>query len=128
MMTNKEYQQQLVRMWDSIRSDCKGTSGCSSVDCNFCPFNGKVCNLATNTIFNAYKSIEIVENWAKQHPIVTNADKFREVFGFKPYTKNCINGEEKVSCTNCQCFYDGECAAHNRFWNAEYNPTKEGEE
>lgn len=129
MMTKEEYERNLIRIWDSIRSDFKGESGCTGVDCNFCPFNGKVCNLATNTIFNAYKSIEIVENWAKENPIKTNSEKFKEVFGFKPYTKNCINGEEKVSCANCQYFYDGECAVQNRFWESEYKEqTEEGEE
>ena len=28
------------------------------------------------------KSESIIEQWAKEHPFVTNADKFREVFGF----------------------------------------------
>lgn len=85
----------------------------------------KVCN-AGKLLFYSFEAIEIVEQWAEQHPVKTNSQKFEEVFGFKPYTKNCINGEEKVSCTNCQCFYDGECAAHNRFWNAEYKEPAEG--
>lgn len=127
MMTKEEYQKNLIRMWDSIRSDYKGENRCAGVDCTNCPFNGKVCYTEDGRIpFHAYEAIEIVENWAKENPIKTNADKFREVFGFEPYTKNCINGEEKVSCTNCQCFYDGECAAHNRFWNAEYKGKTEG--
>lgn len=29
------------------------------------------------------KSESIVEQWAKEHPIVTNGDKFREVFGIE---------------------------------------------
>lgn len=105
-------------MWDSIRSDCKGTSGCAGVDCNNCPFNGKVCNLATNTIFNAYKSIEIVENWVKEHPIKTNSQKFEEVFGFRP---NVFLREEAVSIC------DGYHRLDDTFWNAEYKGGVDGE-
>lgn len=127
-MTKEEYKENLIRMWDSLRTEFKGESGCAGVTCTDCPCHNGICDNGS-IMSNAYEAIDLVENWAKENPIKTNADKFREVFGFKPYTKNCINGEEKVSCTNCQCFYDGECAAHNRFWNAEYNEkTKEGEE
>lgn len=129
MMTKEEYQKNLIRMWDSMRkNEYEGIKACSGVRCEDCPLCGvcQACSCSVD-ICNAYKAIEVVENWAEQHPIVTNAEKFREVFGFKPYTKNCINGDEKVSCTNCQCFYDGECAAHNRFWNAEYKGGVDGE-
>lgn len=122
-MTKEEYQKNLIRMWDSVRTDNKGAENCGGVRCLDCP----LCMKAQCGPVNSFEYIDLVENWAKEHPFQTNADKFREVFGFKPYTKNCINGEEKVSCTNCQCFYDGECAAHNRFWNAEYKGGVDGE-
>lgn len=129
MMTKEEYERNLIRIWDSIRSDCKGKSGCTGVDCNFCPFNGKVCNLATNTIFNAYKSIEIVENWAKENPIKTNADKFEETFGFEAPMNRCITNN--VSCSGCE-YYEingeyGICRADERFWNTEYKEPAESE-
>lgn len=31
-------------------------------------------------------AVRIVEEWSKAHPIQTNADKFKEVFGFEPYS------------------------------------------
>lgn len=31
------------------------------------------------------EAVRIVEEWSKAHPIQTNADKFKEVFGFEPY-------------------------------------------
>lgn len=126
MMTNKEYQQQLVRMWDSLRTEFKGESGCAGVDCNNCPFNGKVCNLATNTIFNAYKSIEIVERWTNEHPIVTNADKFREVFGMEklPFY-SCIYTNK--NCEDCEYFIGMGCKPNSSFWNAEYKGGVDGE-
>ena len=30
-------------------------------------------------------AVRIVEEWSKAHPIQTNADKFKEVFGVAPY-------------------------------------------
>lgn len=124
-MTKEEYQKELVRMFDSLRDEHKGEENCTGISCSDCPFARKVCNTG-KLLFYSFKAIEIVEQWAEQHHVKTNSQKFEEVFGFKPYTKNCINGDEKVSCTNCQCFYDGECAAHNRFWNAEYKGKTEG--
>ena len=124
MMTKEEYQKELVRMFDSLRDDkFKGENNCIGVSCFDCPLYENGCSP-----FSTFEHIEIVEKWSRGHQIITNSDKFKEVFGFKPYTKNCINGEEKVSCANCQCFYDGECAVQNRFWENEYKPTKEGEE
>ena len=122
MMTKEEYQKNLVRMYDSLRTKYIGERSCRGVDCNNCPFDGKVCNIGEKN-FHAHKSIEIVENWAEQHPVKTNSQKFEEVFGFKPYTNNCINGE--VKCDKCECYDYGVCNA-SRFWDAEYNEkTKE---
>lgn len=120
-MTKEEYKENLIRLWDSLRTEYKGEKDCVGVGCRDCPLCNEV------GICNVYKSIEIVENWAKEHPVKTNAEKFKEVFGFKPYTNNCINGE--VNCDKCECYDYGVCDAHNRFWDAEYNEkTKEGEE
>ena len=120
-MTKEEYKENLIRMFDSLRTDCKGESACAGIRCADCPFYGKVCN-ATDTamfMFHVHEAVEIVEQWVKEHPIATNADKFKEVFGFKPFTNNCINGE--VKCKDCEYYDYGVCDAHNRFWNAEYN-------
>ena len=122
-MTKEEYQRNLVRMFDSLRTENKGEENCAGIDCSNCPFNRKVCNTG-KLLFYFFEAIEIVENWAKQHPIVTNADKFHEMFGIEPpRIRSCINFEE---CENCK-YYDGsECDANNRFWDAEYNEkTKE---
>lgn len=44
MLTEQEYQKNLLRMFDSIRSAHKGAKGCIGVKCSDCPINGKVCN------------------------------------------------------------------------------------
>lgn len=123
MMTNEEYQKNLVRMYDSLRTEHKGAKNCMGVSCDNCPFKGKVCNTCEK-YFRVYEAIEIVEQWVKEHPIVTNADKFYEMFGIDPPPiRSCINFKE---CEDCE-YYDGiECDADNRFWDAEYKGQTDG--
>lgn len=127
MMTKEEYEKNINRMWDSVRkNEYEGKTACSGVRCEDCPLWG-VCQACSRSVdvLNVYKAIEVVENWAKEHPIVTNADKFHEMFGIEPpRIRSCINFEE---CENCK-YYDGsKCDADNRFWNAEYKGGVDGE-
>ena len=51
-------------------------------DCNGCPLVGTACagcyELSEEQMINiVYKT----EQWSKEHPIITNARKFKEVFG-----------------------------------------------
>lgn len=121
-MTTEEYRENLIRMWDSLRTEYKGKRNCDGIECNNCPFNGKVC-YAGERLFHAYDAIEIVEtveNWAKQHHVVTNADKFREVFGMEklPFY-SCIYTNK--NCEDCEYFIGMGCKPNSSFWNAEYN-------
>lgn len=119
-MTKEEYKRNLIRMWDSLRIIHKGEKTCRGVGCVNCPL-GKVCNTGEK-IFRAYDAIEIVESWAKENPIVTNADKFKEVFGFEPLPiQSCVNSQK---CENCEYYCDYD--AINCFWDKEYKgQTKE---
>lgn len=73
------------------------------------------------------RPFKLVENWAKENPVKTNADKFKEVFGVEYDAMNsCIN--HGVKCRDCDYSEDGECDARNRFWSAEYKPKKEVED
>lgn len=53
--------------------------------CETCPMNGMrfdYNNFCAKVIEkNPQQAEQIVEQWAKEHPVITNADKFREVFG-----------------------------------------------
>lgn len=121
-MTKEEYQKNLVRMYDSLRTEHIGDRNCRGIYCEDCPFNGKVCNIGEKN-FHAHEAIEIVENWAKEHPVKTNADKFQDVFGFDM----TICWDDKPSCDGCP-FYDGigKCNSKEKFWDAEYKEqTKE---
>ena len=66
MLDSKTYQQELVRMWDSLRDDNKGSHGCNGVECNKCPLHDLKygCSSASSVIeiYNA------VEKWSKEHP------------------------------------------------------------
>ena len=120
-MTREEYKKNLIRMWDSIRNNHKGEETCDGMDCCDCPFNEEVCRAdgIKGVLFHSYEAIEVVERWAKEHPIVTNFDKFREVFGTVPSKDACVNANKL--CKECECFIDYRCNVRNRFWNAEYN-------
>lgn len=83
-MEMTQYQKDFVRMLDSMRVEHKGEATCLGVDAEECE-NCLLTNFCENDIcFNAEKVIEIVTQWAKEHPIVTMADKYKEVFGVEP--------------------------------------------
>ena len=121
-----QYQKDLVRMWDSLRTENKGAPNCGSVLCAKCPFYRVVCtsNCYTGVSFNAEKAIEIANDWAKEHPVKTNADKFKEAWGCepknrddmyycpRPFGKPDCSGtpDEDMSCEECR----------KAFWEAEY--------
>lgn len=74
-MINKEtYKKELVRMWDSVRTNSKGELTCSGVKCEDCPlYYVSVCHSYSSV--NAYevyekaiKCINYVERWSKEHP------------------------------------------------------------
>lgn len=128
MMTKEEYKENLIRMWDSVRkNECKGQITCLGVRCEDCPLNWEVCQCSSHSVdvLNVYKAIEAVENWAEQHPIVTNAEKFREVFGMEklPFY-SCIY--TNADCRDCEHFIGMGCKANGDFWNAEYKGKTEG--
>lgn len=127
-----EYQKNLVRVWDSLRTENKGSYSCNLVECAECPFYKTVCsNMKLGILFNAEKAIEIVNDWAKEHPIVTMADKYKEVFGVEPK-----NERGEYVCPAWAgfgldiCDKNAICSkgCNENFWNSEYKePKKEGE-
>lgn len=99
-------------------------------DCKDCPLIGHACDVNTATIISCYniesvqEMVQIVEQWAKEHPKVTRKREFLKMFPnaemvniertfcvahFEP-TKKCkgINPSEE------QCI-----ACRYRFWNEE---------
>lgn len=89
--------------------------------CGSCPINDvKESTCANFLIENTQEAGEIIMKWAKENPIKTNADKFKEVFGvdiYKDTTHNCTG----IRCDTNQC---EECK-YNGFWYKEYKEPKE---
>lgn len=110
-MTEQEYKENLTRMFDSVRDNNKGARNCGGVNCHDCPLFTKVCTGDAAPIFYIYEAYDVVEEWAKQHPIETNADKFREVFGTKPSLYTCVND---INCEDCK-YYGDVCYVRDLF-------------
>ena len=128
-MEMTQYQRDFVRMLDSMRDISKGTTSCIGVEADKC----EKCLLAdicdNEILYNAEKVIEIVTQWAKEHPFVTYEQKYEETFGVKPRALNgnipCPrNMGFKIKCETIGAC--GKCA--NEFWNSEYKPPKTGKE
>ena len=119
MMTKEEYTKTLIRMWDSLRDTNKGENNCHGIECQRCPLYHYCCGkddpITLGDIMNdAFDIVEIVEKWGKEHPIITNRDKFKEVFGVELYHHK--NGCDGFSCTYGRC---EECPYYG-FWEKEY--------
>lgn len=132
----KGYKENVIRMFDSIRSEHKGEENCAGVACYDCPFFEKICNMGGiirrhphecvenigRFVIHPYETIEIVENWVKEHPVVTNAMKFEEVFNIPSDIElTCINMDK--NCVKCVYYNDGECPVNN-WWNSPYKEKK----
>ena len=63
-----EFQKNLVRMWDSLRDTHKNAPTCGDVNCDACPLDECCFGNNGNITFNSEKAIEIVTQWAKDHP------------------------------------------------------------
>ncbi len=80
----KEVAKQYLRM-------CNSFNHCGYYHCNECPLNSV--RSKDNTcaywafITDPETSEKVIVNWAKKNPVMTNRDKFKEVFGFDPYSK-----------------------------------------
>lgn len=110
-----EVMKQRGRMCDSYKGKC-GECGLNILK------NGK--GMCCNDFFEHYpqKAEKIIMDWAKGHPVMTNADKFREVFGIEiryNITKCNLFRCKSVDCDCKECEYHG-------FWEKEYvEPKKE---
>lgn len=65
MLDEETYKKELVRMWDSLRTENKGLNYCEGVSCKYCPllaFGG--CKSAIDSL-DIYKT---VKEWSDEHP------------------------------------------------------------
>lgn len=72
MIDKETYKKELVRMWDSLRTENKGGNSCYGVECNErCAFYGDerssklICY--DDYCINAVEMVEAIEKWSKEH-------------------------------------------------------------
>ena len=126
-----EYQKNLVRMWDSLRNEYKGVPTCITVSCGVCPLQDCCCGDNGNISFNSEKAIEIVTQWAKDHPILTYEQKYEETFGVKPLqidkcTKNYLCPKHAGFDIGINCNAQSCEKCKEEFWKSEYKEPKRG--
>lgn len=90
---------------------------CDNYDlCRGCPMDG-ICVPCTEAVYKDPQGVvEIVEKWSKEHPF-TNADKFKEVFGWVGIDD--LVEEDEYGCIN---------AVPSSWWREEYKAPKEDNE
>ena len=82
-------------------------------DCKDCPLIGHACDVNTATIMSCYniesvqKMVQIVEQWAKEHPVKTRQSEFLKLFPNATIDEDdgilCIKPctiEGSIGCTN----------------------------
>jgi hypothetical protein len=98
-----EYLKERARICKSFNRFCAG-----------CPLFSVGCGKG-----NPDEAVDIVEQWSREHPVMTNAMKFEEVFGEKP-----ANGKGERLCPpiafrkskDCSC----ECSECDQWWDEPY--------
>ena len=131
MLNKEEFKKEYIRMMDSGRPDrYKGSANCSGIGCKKCLLNA-ICDREEGNTFLSFETIEIVEKWSKDHPTMSNADKFKEVFGVEPRDSEC---EDHLICprhagfTNVRCDLQYNCNdCKQSFWYSEYKAPQESE-
>lgn len=114
-----EYLKARSRMTNNCKMDCdKCLLGCDKNS------RGVSCSgLETNY---PKEAIKIVEDWSKEHPIITNKDKYKEtikkVFGDDFDIEVCSE-----NIPDCRCYSIRGCDDCIKFWNSEYIEKEEKE-
>ena len=137
MLTRDEFKSTVERIFNSLRESeiVDAECLCDQIRCdNNCPFHDTSfssceCPSSYARIDKIYNTLEYVESWAKEHPIVTMADKYKEVFGVEP-----VHTESEIKCYLCPKFAglgaDIKCTVQTcenckeDFWDSEYKPPK----
>lgn len=94
--------------------------------CFECPLQDKEnCSCITDTIEYVEKAVQIVEQWAKEHPVKTRQSEFLKMFPKADLTRllPCVIEKDKraMRCAKYSCFsnpnYCGMC--RDEYWNEE---------
>lgn len=88
-------------------------------ECDLCPMHSILASTSCEVgcVKNPKEAEQIVKKWANEHPIVTNADKFKEVFGVPI-------GSYGAPCPPALTIYEIGTMSNNDWLHAEYQPPK----
>ena len=133
MLSREEFKKAYTRIMDERRNKNIGECNCSETHCDEgCLFyNDDVkCLSGEALIDKIYNSLELVENWAKEHPFVTMRDKYKEVFGAEPKLRNgSYLCPRYLGFNDVKCESGSYCAkCRDEFWHSEYTEPKKGSE
>lgn len=124
MITREEYEKGVIRMMDSMRSSNIGAANCVGVECEEgCPMYATYCKDAS-CAYTAYKKVEIVEEWLKDHPKITRRQKFEELME-KHFPEVSVDDcAADLQSPEIGCGFEG-CDACSEYWDGEYvEPSK----
>lgn len=114
---------EFVEIIDTKRRICETHKECYGCELCIGDKNGGYMSCSTFMECCPQNAEEIIMNWAKEHPIMTNKDKLKEVFGYD------FNFLHKCKGLVCPDDKDGNCISCNdckflNFWNKEYKTPK----
>jgi len=116
--TNEEYLAAIQRYFNYMRNNDEvdytpsNPADCRFVDCIKCIYyNSGVCPED-----NTFETLEKLAKWAEEHPIITYADKYKEIFGIDASQK-CPENLLGVKCPSKSTLCS---ACRQKYWNAEY--------
>lgn len=103
---------------------------CSTHECYDCPLdNNSLCafGMYENQSDEYFKGlVDAVIAWKENHPVQTNADKFREVFGVDPIASD---EHARYMCPPAKvqgCCESGTCDVCESWWDKPYDGVENG--
>ena len=119
-MTKEEYKKNLIRYFDSVREgkDYMGTALCCGVACTTCIFAYPCVHMSSPE--NALDYVELLEQWKKERPVITNKEKFEQIFGIKVTPADCPPASTGRCGRFISCDAFGDCDECKKWWNGKY--------
>lgn len=102
------------------------TNNCNE-SCDICPLsydnNSKKISCGEFESLYPNEAIKIVEEWGKEHPFISNMDKYKEIIR-ETFGDNFIQICFRENVPTCRC-RDFNCSECEEFWGREYKKKEE---
>ena len=111
-----EYLKTRTRMTKNCEMDCdECLLGCNK--------NSRGVSCSGLEIYHPEEAIKIVEEWKKEHPFISNMDKYKEIIR-ETFGDNFIQICFRENVPTCKC-RDFNCSECEEFWGREYKKKEE---